>query len=125
MASRAPSSMLRMVPLPRFALADSHIFEGAPGLCDAEEVLQAVSHGDGARLGSGVAVPSAEPCDDPSGPGEGFGGMRIALQRRATFVFCGESGEDLYLLLVEGEAGRLGPLAVGGLAEVQRDGGGR
>src|SRR5208283_570655 len=100
-------------------LADSHIFERAPGLGDAEEVFHAAPHGYGAWLGSRVAVPPAEPGDDPSGPGEAFGWMRVGLQRCPAPVFRSERGEELDLLLVEGAAGRLGAAAVAGLDELQ------
>src|SRR5208337_4943474 len=92
---------------PCYQLADSHIFERAPGLGDAEEVFHAAPHGYGAWLGSRVAVPPAEPGDDPSGPGEAFGWMRVGLQRCPAPVFRSERGEKLDLLLVEGATGRL------------------
>jgi hypothetical protein len=51
--------------VPAFALADSHIFEGLPRGRYAQEVLEAMPHGDGARFGAWVSVPSAETSDDP------------------------------------------------------------
>ena len=55
--------------------------------------------GHGAWLGSRVAVPPAEPGDDPSGPGEAFGWMRVGLQCCPAPVFRSERGEELDLLL--------------------------
>ena len=66
-----------------------------------------------------VTIPSAEAGDDPGHPGEAFGGMRIALQLGATLVLSAEPGEDLDLHGCEGEAGRLGGLAVAGLDELE------
>src|SRR5882757_1716260 len=67
-ASRECETISDVVPAK--ALGHAHIFEGPSGGYGVE-VFEAVLEGDGSgRLGRRVAVPAAEPANDPSGPGK-------------------------------------------------------
>src|SRR4051794_6909254 len=77
--SRSRERRWRYIPavVPANALGHAHISE-APSICDGVEVFEAVFEGDGARrLGRWVAVPTAETADDPGGPSEAVGWMRV------------------------------------------------
>src|SRR5437764_1042591 len=110
--------------LPRMTLGDSHIAE-CPSFGDAVEVLEAVPEGNGTRsFGGGIAIPSAQPCDDPGGPGEGSFGMGVLLlgcTRRVLIGFDGVEGGDL--VWAEGDRGGLQALSIAGLEQLHDQGG--
>src|SRR5271169_1744483 len=77
-------------------VAGSSMHTSQHGMCCAEgfEPSEAVAHGEGSgRTFRGVSFPAAEAGDDPGGPRQGTGGMRVLLLWGSPF----ESG------LVEGE----------------------
>src|SRR5271169_6410745 len=72
------------IPPPASLLRHAHISE-LPTIGEHAKVLQTVTEGDWpGRSGRWVAVPAAELCDDPSGPGQAVHGMRVLLERRPT-----------------------------------------
>src|SRR5271157_5526461 len=72
------------VASPAELLRHAHISE-LPTIGEHAKVLQTVTEGDWPwRSGRWVAVPAAELCDDPSGPGQAVHGMRVLLERRPT-----------------------------------------
>src|ERR1700756_5549872 len=66
-------------PAPAFALGDAHIYQ-LPSRSEGAKVFQAMPEGDGTwRPGGAIAVPAAQPRDDPGGPGEAVPGVRVFL----------------------------------------------
>src|SRR6266446_4938046 len=89
--------------VPAFALEHAHIFE-APSDSDSVEVFEAVLQGDGAwRFGGGIAVPAAKAADDPGGPGEAVGRMRVPKPFTLGFEILIEGGECGDLVGIEGK----------------------
>src|SRR6478736_7938272 len=83
----------RGVWVPAFALWHAHISE-APSCGGGVEVFEAVLHGDGPwGLGRWVAVPAAEPADDPGGPREAVGWVRVSEPFASGFEITIEGGE--------------------------------
>src|SRR5258708_4964179 len=105
--------------LPRMTLGDSHISQ-SPSFGDAVEVVEAMLEGDGPWwFGGGISIPSAQSGDDPSGPSEGFLGMRVALLFGSWRVLIGFDGvQSGDFVVVEGDRGGRGALSVTGLAEL-------
>jgi hypothetical protein len=67
-------------PLPTRGLGHLHMFEH-PASCESLELCQAIVECNRSwRLMGSVSGPSAELCDDPSGPGESSFAMRIFLK---------------------------------------------
>ena len=75
--------------------------------------LEIMFVGDRARrLGGWIAVPAAEPGNDPAGPFQAFLGMEVLLKGRFALVLSVELVEDGYLMRGEGGRSRLGIGAV-------------
>ena len=86
------------------------------------EVGEAEMHGLGTgRLLAGVARPAAEPGDDPGGPGEAVGGMRVELLDGPAGQLALDRSEGAYLAGGEGIADGLAGRAVAGEREVIDD----
>src|ERR1700730_19049565 len=94
-------------PLPASGLGHAHIFE-APTGDHGMEFFETVFEGDGSRrLRGGIAVPTAEFCNDPRGPRKASIGMRILLQRCLAFEGGVETLEHGHFVRAEGDGGRL------------------
>src|SRR5215208_1414955 len=111
--------------LPPCGLTWAHIFGELIAIDDAVEALEAIPHGNGS--GGFVALvtcPAAEAGDDPTGPGQAIGWMRVLLFACATLQFLLQRMHDHNLLGIEHAAGgRI--LAAGGARqhELHGDGG--
>ena len=107
--------------VPANALGHAHIFE-APSSGGGVEVFEAVLHGDGARrFGRWVAVPAAEPADDPGGPGKAVRWMRISEPFALGFEIAIEGGERRDFVSIEGNPDGLTVTAITGLHELKSD----
>src|SRR6266404_6079888 len=107
--------------VPAFALEHAHIFE-APSDSDSVEVFEAVLQGDGAwRFGGGIAVPAAKAADDPGGPGEAVGRMRVPKPFTLGFEILIEGGECGDLVGIEGKPDGLMTTAVARLQKLDGD----
>src|SRR5258708_36775235 len=90
------------------ALGDSHISE-APSGNHSMEFFETMFEGDRARrLGGRIAVPAAQPGDDPGGPFEAFRAMGIFLKCRGAFEFTVELVENGNFMRGERKSGGLG-----------------
>src|SRR6266404_3307081 len=107
--------------VPAKALEHAHIFE-APSDSDSVEVFEAVLQGDGAwRFGGGIAVPAAKAADDPGGPGEAVGRMRVPKPFTLGFEILIEGGECGDLVGIEGKPDGLMTTAVARLQKLDGD----
>ena len=110
--------------IPAFALVDAHIFEVPVGMGAPQEVFEAVLDGDRAWLGARVSVPATKPGDDPGGPGKAARRVGIALQYCPALILAAEGVEETDFVVIEGDAGRRGAVAVPRLDQLQGDDGG-
>jgi len=87
------------------------------------EVFEAVFEGDGTwRLGRWVAVPPAEAADDPCGPGQAVGRVRVFQAFALGLKLLVEGGKRVDFVSVEGN-GRDLPTAIARLQELDGDDG--
>src|SRR5688572_4268732 len=92
----------------------------APSCGGGVEVFEAVLHGDGTwRLGRGITVPAAEPADDPGGPREAIGRMRISEPFALGFEIAVEGGKGSDFLGIEGNLNGLVITAIACLHELE------
>src|SRR5439155_11019691 len=113
----------RWLWVPAFALGHAHIFE-APSNSDSVKVFETVIDGDGAwRFRRGIAVPAAEAADDPGGPGEAVGRMRVPEPFTLGLEILIEGGERCDLVGIEGKPDGLMTTAVARLQKLDGDDG--
>src|SRR5436189_5791970 len=89
------------------------------------ELFDAMLEGDrSGRLGGGISIPAAEPCDEPGRPGERGVGMWVLLERGPSLVFDGEAIEQGEFVLAKGGLCRLVASTVARLQELEGKHGG-
>src|SRR5271168_5655949 len=109
----------RRFPSPAWLLPHAHI-STFPTVDEGVKVLQTVAEGDWpGRPGRWVAVPTAELCDDPAGPGQAVGGVRVLLERRSTLDMGVEAFEHVGFRAAEGVACGLAASALASLHELE------
>src|SRR5277367_1871108 len=122
MPAKAGIQLLHAVWTPACALRDAHISE-APSGGDCLKILQAMSKGNwSGRFGGWIAVPAAEPRDNPGRPSQAVPGVRVLLQDGLAMVFGVEAIEHGDLGFAEGVAGRLAACSIARLDELQDHG---